>query len=1645
MADQKSKFLTKISPLIEGQVPDFVQADHPVFVDFVKDYFSFLEAGRLTVTQTINYMALETNTSAYIINEEDEERIVTEKGEGTQSKFVNGEIVTGSTTGATATILVEDSRNAYIYITGQQLFQTGETITGGTSGSTATIVEYRGNPIQNIQQMLEYANVDNTLYDFLDQMRDSFMEAIPNNLADGVNKRNLIKNIKDLYAAKGTSEGHKLFMRMLLGEEGTIFYPNIYMMKPSAGEWGQKTTIRVTPIGAVSGEEIVNQIITGGTSGATATVISSLTTQQSNAAATFNDSVTILEIVPINGTFLDAEIITAISTTRDVNVTFTVQPFVTSTALVNDGILHIDQEVVTVETIGNENASIVIDGIVGGSVSEVIVDDAGTLYEEGDTLTFTSNSADTNVSVATGFVSMVGGGIQLETGTLDDSTITTDRLSIEVGTVSRFEPFEFLLEDIQSDKFVGDGTTLEFTLVNTSATTDDLTVTLDNVITPPVATDGTEVFTLVGSKITFTLLNTPAIGVQIFVYSNNDKIILNATDANLTNVNHSLLTENEEEVFDTYQTSTDSFVLENASFATEAEAGQIIKAFVVGGDGYTKLPTVTVSETTSGTGTKLIATTTNIGAAQSFKIVDGGLRYTTTNPPEIFPTKHFVLKDVAGTFAAGNTLTSHTGTIKSWDSSTQVLSTSFENVIRIEQEQTSATIPFQEGIQLEQGTSLLTHEGIVLEDEQDFDDGENIVLDGTGTFTPAPQTFTFKVKAVLNDDELTYSFTFNNDTQPPIVLFEGNTYYFDMSDPSLYNATVTSNFQLEFSETFNGTHNSGIAYTTGVTNSVANIISIGTAGSFVQIVVASGAPELFYYATNYANMTNALTTHAHIPFILGVGDNLVLDGTDRFDAFVLQESGTDFSKLTDRIQLEDESFLVSEDFDLELSRQVASFNAGSKLKLDRYHEIYDGGNQFLLFDGTDSSSLDAGSKVMGEDFGNTLVLDGTDADESDALFGFLLDDEIGSGQITLDSTAAGLVDTDDHIINEDGIDLIKGNLTITDSGGATATIISADIATGTTIVATTGTETGAYRNVNNRLGEDLVKIQDSYYYQDYSYEVQIGQSFATYINELKKAVHPAGFQPFGRVTLATLVSAKLQTTALGVSGYTGTTTFSPILASTLETIFKQIIQSRLEVPSTDSQDGLVRAGDRDNKIVLEDGDSILYEDKTITHTSDFTYGTGDGGGRMMNENSFAPSGTGDRVLVKEIFSRVVARPTARRNRNLLIYLAETPFGSPPDYIDDLVLDGTLPLDQADTFFQLERNFERDNMLLDGTSSTSADSGDAILLEDGFELMIEDASGGQAAETFNILAEDTIGSNTDRMLQEGGEWFFPIGFVSHENGGILLENTTNEETIPLSDIGHFQFNNILRTDKLIIQDGRSGPFDIEPNEEVGILMESSGTILLDGTSITLGGDVPIVENENHHLLQETSLRNWFELEENGALVVEDFQTNSIIELLIDETNNETIVFEDATADSFYGVRGQDNVGVQNFSIKLEYGEGNIILNSHGGDTSYDLGEEDQLLLEEDFVVNIAIALESTTKILSEGQIPFNNLTLNSSEINYGLRNIVRSADIKTRDTGDLALEDATDTTYGYLILNSTSGSATNAGENIEFEGGTGRTV
>jgi hypothetical protein len=210
----------KLSTQIDGQLPDFIAEDHPQFSRFLRSYYEFLEAGELRLEVNIDNILLEFETSTNLLSE-DGTLVVTESGSGSTGKFIEGETITGSISYATATVLVEDLSDdtPRLFISSQQLFETGETVTGSTSGASGKITRYRANPVQNIQQLLAYADIDNTIYDFIEQFRKSFMEGIPSNTATGIDKRNLEKHIRELYRRKGTKEGAKLFMRILLDEE----------------------------------------------------------------------------------------------------------------------------------------------------------------------------------------------------------------------------------------------------------------------------------------------------------------------------------------------------------------------------------------------------------------------------------------------------------------------------------------------------------------------------------------------------------------------------------------------------------------------------------------------------------------------------------------------------------------------------------------------------------------------------------------------------------------------------------------------------------------------------------------------------------------------------------------------------------------------------------------------------------------------------------------------------------------------------------------------------------------------------------------------------------------------------------------------------------------------------------------------------------------------------------------------------------------------------------------------------------------------------------------------------------------------------------------------------------------------------------
>ena len=149
-------------------------------------------------------------------------------------------------------------------------------------------------------------------------------------------------------------------------------------------------------------------------------------------------------------------------------------------------------------------------------------------------------------------------------------------------------------------------------------------------------------------------------------------------------------------------------------------------------------------------------------------------------------------------------------------------------------------------------TALLDISGWSAIDGADF-------IDATQTITPPASTTSYLV-TVQNNGSANVFYIDGVET-PVLELTEGNTYEFDQSDPS--NAGHT----FAFSETADGTHGGGVAYTTGVTNNG------GTAGTdlITTIVVAASAPTLYYYCTSHSGMGDQANTPAVVTSEIGHG------------------------------------------------------------------------------------------------------------------------------------------------------------------------------------------------------------------------------------------------------------------------------------------------------------------------------------------------------------------------------------------------------------------------------------------------------------------------------------------------------------------------------------------------------------------------------------------------------------------------------------------------------------------------------------------------------------------------------------------------------------------------------------------------------
>ena len=434
-----AKFTNKISNLINTQVPEFVLQEHPKFVEFLKSYYTFMESAEISVTsvEVTDGLRLEseitTDNSVLLLDASrlDTDRTQLDSGDklmledSTYGKFTRGETITGQTSKATSAILNEDLANGKLYISAQNKFIEGEILVGSNSNAQCILGDYRPNPVNNIQELLDFRDPDKVVSNFLTKFRNEFLNTIPETLDAALDKRNLIKNIKSVYRAKGTSRGHQIFFRMLFGEPSETVYPREQMLRVSDGKWTTNKVLRTIQGVNIAGDTslLIGRTITGQTSKATALVEAVSKFQiGANEVTEFT-----LNEKTIVGTFVTGEEIRGTeSDTASSFIKVTSTGIPGTVTITNDGIYSNENDNVAIVG-GGTGGLVTVDAVGNGGITDFVIDNAGTGYEIGDELVF--NNANTSGGGATAAVSLVNGGLQVE-GTTEDHIVLEDQTVI---------------------------------------------------------------------------------------------------------------------------------------------------------------------------------------------------------------------------------------------------------------------------------------------------------------------------------------------------------------------------------------------------------------------------------------------------------------------------------------------------------------------------------------------------------------------------------------------------------------------------------------------------------------------------------------------------------------------------------------------------------------------------------------------------------------------------------------------------------------------------------------------------------------------------------------------------------------------------------------------------------------------------------------------------------------------------------------------------------------------------------------------------------------------------------------------------------------------------------------------------------------
>ena len=240
----------EINQVIENQLPEFVQSESPLFVDFMKQYYISQEyqGGSINIAENLDrytklqtyvgaalteYTGLSTNTESY------SSTIFVDSTQGYPSKYglikIDDEIITYTGIGTTS---FTGCVRGFSGVDNMDQPTRPDLLSFNTS---VGVSHTGGSKVHNLSNLF--------IREFFTKLKTTFASGFENRTLDtDLDQVKFIRQIKDFYKTKGTEESYKILFRALYGQEVSIIKPSEFLIKPSDADYGFAQDFVVKPI-----------------------------------------------------------------------------------------------------------------------------------------------------------------------------------------------------------------------------------------------------------------------------------------------------------------------------------------------------------------------------------------------------------------------------------------------------------------------------------------------------------------------------------------------------------------------------------------------------------------------------------------------------------------------------------------------------------------------------------------------------------------------------------------------------------------------------------------------------------------------------------------------------------------------------------------------------------------------------------------------------------------------------------------------------------------------------------------------------------------------------------------------------------------------------------------------------------------------------------------------------------------------------------------------------------------------------------------------------------------------------------------------------------------------------------------------------